>query len=78
MVLTNAGEIYTCGSNSRMLNIKFLNVITPLNCFGWINLDGQLGLGYANGPNQTKFCVVEMLKGFPCALITAGTYLQKN
>lgn len=41
--------------------------------FKFATLDGQLGLGYANGPNQTKFCLVEMLVGFPAALITAGT-----
>ncbi|OXA56991.1 putative E3 ubiquitin-protein ligase HERC4 [Folsomia candida] len=38
------------------------------------NSHGQLGLGYANGPSQTKFCLVEMLIGFPSALITAGGF----
>lgn len=51
-VLTSAGEIYTCGSNSH----------------------GQLGLGYANGPNQTKFCLVELLIGLPTILVTAGGF----
>lgn len=50
IILTNAGEVYTCGSNSH----------------------GQLGIGVANGPNQTKPVLVELLVGFPAALITAG------
>ncbi|ODN02865.1 putative E3 ubiquitin-protein ligase HERC4 [Orchesella cincta] len=52
VVLTNSGEIYTCGSNSH----------------------GQLGLGYANGPNQTKFCLVELLVGLPTIMVTAGGF----
>jgi hypothetical protein len=36
--------------------------------------DGQLGLGYANGPNQTKFCLVEAMMGFPSALICTGIF----
>ncbi|CAG7668726.1 unnamed protein product [Allacma fusca] len=52
IVLTSAGEVYTCGSNSH----------------------GQLGIGVANGPNQTKPVLVELLVGFPAALITAGGF----
>lgn len=52
VVLTSAGEIYTCGSNSH----------------------GQLGLSFANGVNQTKFCLVELLVGLPTVLVTAGGY----
>jgi hypothetical protein len=72
-VLTNAGEIFTCGSNSRKFKIQYFFFGTTLSNYLFL-LDGQLGLGFANGQNQTKFCLVEVLLGFPCAMITAGLY----
>lgn len=36
------------------------------------NKHGQLGLGLKNGQNQTQFCLLELLVGFPTAIISAG------